>query len=554
MSITNYLNKIKTAVYGRDVRGAIHDAIKECYDDASVNHDNANMEVKMARGTHNTLNDRLDESDEIQAQTNAQLSEVKKRVKEYPVTLFNSFQECHDFCLQNNGIMRIPSGEYELNESLVIKGVSVIGDGANTTTIILNGCDGFILDSYDTQAPVEVGGLSFTASSSNKFDLTGIRFKEQVGGVRSRGYKIRDCYFEGLGCSIMVTDSFRTQLSSIHINNCFLGVKIYGQAVQCYLNDVISNCDLLDETESSLSDVKYGIWITPSSHTGATLRPESIRCSNVAMVNHDTNLYLDDALYTSFSQCDFDLSRKECIITNSVDGCCTISDSWISTRSLTTEPIIRIKTSAYTHQRLVIKNNSISVLVNGNKDKVAIYADNYREGLEIIGNSIKSYTTVNLKHGIYFDQARDCIVKDNVVQNTSDYGIYVNDSFRGQYNGNVTNKIFVNSNVSDNVSVTGNYCPDGIELTGVANYGVDYQKVKTIRLYAPISANGYTDVNHGFNTGMDGLIVQLFRTSTNGRVLATDFSVTQVDANVLRIKNDSQETREAYVVITRIDK
>ncbi len=74
-NITNYLNKIKTAVYGKDVRGAIHDAIKQVYDDASVNHDNANMEVKMARGTHNTLNDRLDKSDEIQAQTNAQLSQ-----------------------------------------------------------------------------------------------------------------------------------------------------------------------------------------------------------------------------------------------------------------------------------------------------------------------------------------------------------------------------------------------------------------------------------------------------------------------------------------------
>ena len=81
-NITNYLNKIKTAVYGKDVRGAIHDAIKQVYDDASVNHDNANMEVKMARGTHNTLNDRLNKSDEIQAQTNAQLSQTANRFTE----------------------------------------------------------------------------------------------------------------------------------------------------------------------------------------------------------------------------------------------------------------------------------------------------------------------------------------------------------------------------------------------------------------------------------------------------------------------------------------
>ena len=75
-NITNYLNKVKTAIYGKEVRGAIHDAIKQVYDDASVEHDNANMEVKLARGTHNTLNDRLDNVDEIQAQTNAQLSQI----------------------------------------------------------------------------------------------------------------------------------------------------------------------------------------------------------------------------------------------------------------------------------------------------------------------------------------------------------------------------------------------------------------------------------------------------------------------------------------------
>lgn len=75
-NITNYLNKIKTAIYGKDVRGAIHDAIKQVYDDASVNHGNANMEVVLARGEHNTLNDRLNHADQVQAQTNAKLSTV----------------------------------------------------------------------------------------------------------------------------------------------------------------------------------------------------------------------------------------------------------------------------------------------------------------------------------------------------------------------------------------------------------------------------------------------------------------------------------------------
>ena len=34
-SIQNYLSQILSAVYGRDVRQSIHDAIKQCYDDVS---------------------------------------------------------------------------------------------------------------------------------------------------------------------------------------------------------------------------------------------------------------------------------------------------------------------------------------------------------------------------------------------------------------------------------------------------------------------------------------------------------------------------------------
>lgn len=73
MSIQNYLNQIKTAVFGKDVRQSIYDAIKQCYDDASVDHDNANMEVKLARGTHETLNDRITENEKNQENLSSQL-------------------------------------------------------------------------------------------------------------------------------------------------------------------------------------------------------------------------------------------------------------------------------------------------------------------------------------------------------------------------------------------------------------------------------------------------------------------------------------------------
>ena len=58
-NIQTYLNNIKTAVFGSEVRDSIHDAIQQCYDDASAK-DNANMEVKMARGEYENLGKRLD--------------------------------------------------------------------------------------------------------------------------------------------------------------------------------------------------------------------------------------------------------------------------------------------------------------------------------------------------------------------------------------------------------------------------------------------------------------------------------------------------------------
>ena len=120
MSITNKLNQIKNAIYGKEVRGAIHDAIKECYDDASVNHDNANMEVKMARGTHNTLNDRLDNVDEIQAQTNAQLSQ--KLDKNGIVTMSNMGQDVKE--AMTGGSVAVVGKDTVLSENIVNRQVT----------------------------------------------------------------------------------------------------------------------------------------------------------------------------------------------------------------------------------------------------------------------------------------------------------------------------------------------------------------------------------------------------------------------------------------------
>ena len=127
MSITNKLNQIKNAIYGKEVRGAIHDAIKQVYDDASVNHDNANMEVKMARGTHNTLNDRLDNVDEIQAQTNAQLSRTNKNILDMSV-----LKRDKDVLISMNDLSD------DVRQAMTGGSVAVVGEASVTTNSIVD--------------------------------------------------------------------------------------------------------------------------------------------------------------------------------------------------------------------------------------------------------------------------------------------------------------------------------------------------------------------------------------------------------------------------------
>ena len=67
MSIQEHLNKIRTAIKGSEVRESIAKGIETAYDDASEK-DNANMEVKMARGTNPNLNTRLNKMGEMDIQ------------------------------------------------------------------------------------------------------------------------------------------------------------------------------------------------------------------------------------------------------------------------------------------------------------------------------------------------------------------------------------------------------------------------------------------------------------------------------------------------------
>lgn len=141
MSIQNYLNQIKNAVFGKDVRQSIHDAIKQCYDDASINHDNANMEVKLARGSHDTLNERFTSVEENiknnseQLDTKANENEV---VKKGEGTL-NDFDEETRALLQG-----LSEGETNINAVLGEENVTTFNLSKDVAELFTDVIDSYI--------------------------------------------------------------------------------------------------------------------------------------------------------------------------------------------------------------------------------------------------------------------------------------------------------------------------------------------------------------------------------------------------------------------------
>lgn len=136
-NIQTNLNKIKNAVLGIEVRDSIHDAIKQCYDDASAK-DNANMEVKMARGEYENLGKRLDSH-------SSQIKDITKN-KIY-VKNFNSIQEAINSINVTDGIVELHFENKTYNESSITfksnikyvgNGATIISNNSNPSTALIN--------------------------------------------------------------------------------------------------------------------------------------------------------------------------------------------------------------------------------------------------------------------------------------------------------------------------------------------------------------------------------------------------------------------------------
>lgn len=142
-NIRDLLNKIRYATYGKEVRQSIHDAIEECYATASVDHDNANMEVKIARGTHNTLNDRLVENEKKQENLSSQLDTITNNtvnIKSFmrdSNNLDEAIFEMSKIVTENSTVI-IPNGNYTVSDVSIlfsINNINIKGESLNGVII-----------------------------------------------------------------------------------------------------------------------------------------------------------------------------------------------------------------------------------------------------------------------------------------------------------------------------------------------------------------------------------------------------------------------------------
>ena len=256
-NIKTHLNNIKGALFGKDVRGSIHDGIdainkevegttkrqvdlESTFDELIINAGNSNAEIVDARvksdGTsYSKLGDRLNEVD-------SQLEHNEKVLKVFKV---NS-NETNDEALQrifnelpNGGIIKFPEGEFVLSPFIIPKGIIIEGQGSNTTFLKLkdNSNNDFI--TFNDSVSSGLRKLRLNGNKENNRIGSGIVIKKgDVDADNSRSLVIESIVIDNFaehGIKVKKPHVWTFYLRFISIWNCN-GYGIYNEGTD---NDFI---------------------------------------------------------------------------------------------------------------------------------------------------------------------------------------------------------------------------------------------------------------------------------------------------------------------------
>ena len=256
-NIKTYLNNIKTAVFGSEVRDSIHDAIQQCYDDASAK-DNANMEVKMARGEYENLGKRLD-SHSSQIKENEKTTNNKLNLKRDKSTKITNLDL--DISSDENKIKLINLSD-EVKQAMAgnTSIYSSIDDYSVDTTKYANSSitydkikfpEGYILDKNVIELNLQTKTLKVLKAFNIALDNTFVSVDDvktlDITGVLSSGlFKI--CYIDKTDYSVQIND-----FDCIPTSNILIIFVLFNDTIQCKSSGSIK---FIDSSGNDLSQTE----------------------------------------------------------------------------------------------------------------------------------------------------------------------------------------------------------------------------------------------------------------------------------------------------------
>lgn len=431
-NIQNELNNIKTALYGKDVRNSIHDAIKTCYDDASVNNDNANMEVKLARGTHNTLNDRLCEVDEKQNSLSSQLAHIEDKLENYKTINVLDFGVVADNdevdntlkinkILENiNGRVRLyfPAGVYYFKTPLILKDVDVEGDGYSTILKYVNSSNSTFIEFGGERSYIKKLKI---VNSKRNFDLFQ---KGLMLGYCDRNGSNLYKYSNRLLAEYIEIENFHTSLSiescyTVNLNN----INTYKDMIGFSVNKETIKQSQVNICTTILANHLYcngtgGVYEQPEGSIGW----EIYETSDITFINcisemYEKSFYMDDLNNIQMFAPYFENTKKSSVFEN-VTGSVYILNPYIN-NVISSNQIAFIDFNSLSKLTMVggrlLSNKSIALINKRNNSSVTVINPP-------IDNPVKSDNGWQFAGVLVLD--RNGIIS-KTVKNTDEYGLSI---------------------------------------------------------------------------------------------------------------------------------
>lgn len=220
-NINLFLRNIKEALFGYEVRDSIHDAIKQCYNDAIAN-GHTDMEVAIARGLYDTLGDRLDKYSSAEASISLEF------FKTIDNTYDDAFRLCLEYAKANNVKIVIPSGTYILTQPIVIDFNANIEGCGYSTILRFEG--------------LEKGSYCITFHN-NEQQLNYINFGNlRIDGTRETDLEVHGIHLNQNTSASMSTPIVNSNFHDLYIYNCDIGLEASYIWCDVFTNVRVQNC------------------------------------------------------------------------------------------------------------------------------------------------------------------------------------------------------------------------------------------------------------------------------------------------------------------------